>query len=61
MPYGKAVFTDRNLAEDFCKGKKLRAYKCDDCGNFHVTSEVHEEKKVSLTYYKEFKKFLAKS
>lgn len=59
-PSGKSVFQERSLAEEFCEDKKLRAYKCEHCNLYHVTSEVYEEKRVSLTYYKKFKKFLQK-
>lgn len=57
---GKAIFTDKSKAEEFCNGKKLRSYKCDDCGYHHVTSEVFEETNIKLTYYNNFKKYLAK-
>lgn len=57
---GKVKFIDKKMAEDFCVGKKLRAYKCDDCGSYHVTSELHEQKNIQLAYYHQFKKYLAK-
>ena len=59
-PSKKSIFQERETAEEFCIGKQLRAYKCEHCKMYHVTSLIYEARKVSLTYYKKFKKYLQK-
>lgn len=59
---GKKIFASQQLAEDvlielwskneYAKGQApIAVYKCDDCGNYHLTSqgEVNEKLRTALS------------